>query len=231
MEKINQYLLLLYSWFWTWCFRMHWLRTEMVKFNFIERVTCLFFHSIIQWCRHMQAHMRHTHTCIHGEHRRNRWAVSDQLQRNVGERIFLSEWKMKVWGEREEKWETGSKRNEIQRAEGEKWHWSGGHRVTLSAQAKESLRQAASVLLRPSHLCKVHVTHGASLQGQTHSSQRTLSSTNLTMKLRRGASSGHIIPLGSELSNVDSNKRRKKALKLSSAVLNGKWKVIFLWFR
>lgn len=164
----------------------------------------------------MQAHMRttHTHTRIHGEHRRNRWAVSDQLQRNVGERIFLSEWKMKVWGGEREKRETGSKRNEIQRAEREKWHWSGGHRLTLSDEAKESLRQAASVLLlRPSHLCKVHVTHGASRQGQTHSSQRTLSSTNLTMKLWRGASSGHIIPLGSELSNVDSNKRRKKALK------------------
>lgn len=82
----------------------------------------------------------------------------------------------------------------------------------LSAEATERLRQAASVLLlQPWCLCKLHVTHGGSLQGRTHSSQSTFTRTNLTVKLQRGACSGHITRLGSQLPDVDSNKRKKRA--------------------
>lgn len=97
----------------------------------------------------------------------------------------------------------------------ERW----GNSVSLPAEAEESLRQAASVLLlRPWCLCKVHVTHGASLQGQTRSSQLTFPCTNIAVTLQRGASSGRVIRLGSELPDVDSNERGKKALKKTELI-------------
>lgn len=75
------------------------------------------------------------------------------------------------------------------------------------------------------------MTHGASLQGQTPSRQGVFSGTNLTVRIQRAAGSGHVIRLGSELPDVDSNERGKKAFqKLHSIALNGKWKVIFLQF-
>ena len=110
---------------------------------------------------------RHTHTHTH-THTHYAFGMSENLSVGWEKESVQRERGKKGW--QLAKWMKIKKRRE-------KWQWSGGHRGSLSAEAKESLRQAASVLLlRPLCLCKVHVTRGASLQGQTHS-QATFSCT------------------------------------------------------